>query len=399
MQKYPPFRNRSRVRLLAIGMSLALLAVACGGDDEEDAGPPPDALDAPSDDADEPDADEPDADEEEGLVFNNQEIASAELLAAAQEEGQLIFYTSHFEEGEIALAEEFTNDTGVEVEVVRLPGTRLDERILTEAGAGELTMDVVHQSDPTNNLEYFEEGLIQPYEVTESIREQIPDEWVHPDNLYYSTFISTMGIAYNNQLVSEEDAPAGFMDLLDPQWEGQIIQPFAGIGGSGWSMALFQRQVLGEDYWADLAAQNPTIGQSSAGIAEEVARGEFPVTINAITTTMGAVRDGAPITVVFPEEGTPTFPYALSLAADGPNPNAGQLYMNWRNSLRGLSFGVETVGTYVGHPDAPAPMGADDERLPSFEEIQPWAPDADDWVNLREEWVAEWNEAYNFSPE
>lgn len=386
-------RTTSRFRLLAAGVSLAFLAVACGGTaDQEDAGPPPDALDAPRDDAG--DADHAD---DGALVFNNQVIASAELLAAAQAEGQLILYTGHFEEAEIATAAEFTKDTGVEVEVVRLPGGRLDERILTEAGAGELQMDVVHQSDPTTNLNYFAEGLIEPHELPESIREQIPDEWVHPDNLYYSTYISTMGIAYNNQLVSEEDAPKGFMDLLDPRWENQIIMPFAGIGGSGWAMALFQRQVVGEDYWERLAAQNPTIGQSAAGIAEEVARGEFPITINAITTTLGAVRGGAPITVVFPEEGVPTFPYALSVASNGPNPNAARLYMNWRNSLRGLSFGVEIFGTYVGHPDAPAPMGVDNVRLPSFTEIKPWAPDADSWVNLREPWVAEWNAIYNFS--
>lgn len=394
-------RITKRFRILAVGMSLALFAVGCGSE-EEDTAPPPDALDAPAEEATEgadgtegTDA----AEEEDGLVFNDQQIADAELLAAAQEEGQLILYTSHFEEGEIALAEEFTNDTGIDVQVVRLPGTRLNERILTEAGAGELEMDVVHQSDPTNNLEYHEAGLIEPYELPESIREEISDEWVHPENLYYQTFISTMGLAYNNELVSEEEAPQSWEDLLDPKWQGKIIQPFAGIGGSGWSMALFQRQELGEDYWAGLAAQNPTIGQSSAGIAEEVARGEYPVAINAVTTTMGAVRDGAPITVVFPEEGTPTFPYALSLAADGPNPNAGQVYMNWRNSLRGLSFGVETMGTYVAHPEAPAPMGAEDERMPSFEEIKPWAPDADDWVNLREQWVEEWNSVYNFSPE
>lgn len=388
-------RTSWRPRTLAMAVSLALLAVACGGQAQDDAAPP-DALDATQGRTEtEGDAG---TEEEGGLVLNGQEIADAELLAAAQEEGRLVLYTALNEEGEIAMGEEFTADTGIDVEVVRLPGGRLDERILSEHGAGELPADVVHQSDPTTNLNYHERGIVVPHPLPEPIDSEIEDRWKHPEDVYYQTFPLVMGFLYNTELVSEEEAPRSWEDLLDPKWKGKIIMPFAGIGGSGWSMALFQRQVLGEDYWEALAAQEPTIGQSAAGIAEEVARGEYPVAINSWLTSNRAAVDGAPLATVFPEEGSPAFPYALSLV-DGPNHNAGKVYMNWRNSLRGLSVGVETIGTHVAHPEAPAPWGPNGERVVSFEETNPWLAEEDDWVNLRDEWVEEWNAIYNFSPE
>lgn len=363
------------------GLALTLLAACGGGGGDEGSGVAGDV--AAGDD----------------LVCEGTTVASADLWDAAQEEGEVTLYTSHFEEAELALGEVFTADTGVDITVVRLPGTRLDERILSEAGADVLEADVIRQSDFQQNLDYHERGIVEAYMLPEELDAAIAEEWKDPDGRYYATLISLMGIIYNNQLVSEEEAPTSWEDLLDPKWQGQIAMPYAGIGGSGWSMALFQRQELGEDYWQQLAAQEPSILQSSSSIVEEVARGEYPIAINAVATSTASAISGAPVTVVYPEEGTPTFPYAVSKVAGSPHPNAAELYMNWVNSYCGLNAAVEAMATYTPHPDTPPPPGANDQPQPPFEEIDPWAPDAEDWQSLREDYIAEWNQIFGFTPE
>src|ERR1700754_2938229 len=110
---------RRRVTALGAGVALTLLA-ACGGGAGNVTGDPAAG---------------------EDLVCEGEMVAPAELWAAAQDDGEVTLYTAHFEEAELSLGERFTETTGVDVTVVRLPGTRLDERILSEHGAGVLEAD------------------------------------------------------------------------------------------------------------------------------------------------------------------------------------------------------------------------------------------------------------------
>lgn len=383
-------RSRSVTFWLSALMALSLVLAGCGSGSEEPSGGDSEGSEAPTDAA---------ASEDGGLVLEGEQIADAELLAAAQEEGRLVLYTAQNEEGETRLGQVFTEDTGVEVEVVRLPGARLHERILSEHGAGQLGGDVVHQSDFETNLEYHELGIITAHELPSDLDEALDDKWKHPENAFYQTLISTYGIVYNTQVVTEDEAPKAWEDLLDPKWgDGKILMTFAGIGGSGWSIAQFQRKELGEDYWSKLAAQSPTIGQSASSIVEEIARGEYPIGVNSILTTTNAIKDGAPMNVVFPEEGTPGTAYALSLL-DGPNPNAGALYMNWRNSKRGLTAAADELGAWAAREDVPPPADGHGGRYPALDEMKLWTADPEEWVSLRDEWVAEWNQVFNYSPQ
>ena len=393
--------RKSIARLPATVMVAALIAVGCGTGDDPEAEQAVDAeTDAESGAASEGDEDPGESDEapsesDGDLVIEGEMIADAELWEAALEEGQLRFYTALNEEDELYISDAFTEDTGVEVELVRLPGTRLDERIRTEYGSGITSADVVHQSDTTTNVRMLEDGIGVPYSLPEYLEGGIPEEHIHPDGAYVSVTVTPMAFAYNNMMLDESEAPASWADLLDPRWEGQIIMPYAGIGGSGWSMALFQRQELGEDYWSELKAQNPVIGQSAAGIGEEVGRGEYAVAINAAPSTETVISTGAPITVVWPEEGSPAYGNGMSLA-DGENPNAAKLYINWASSLRGAQF-LTDRGRYSTHPDAPAPIGGDGERMDDLSVVNPVVATSDDWIELRDQWVDEWNEVYEFS--
>ena len=106
------------------------------------------------------------------------EFGSPELIAAAKEEGKLVYYTANFAEVEQEVIKAFNKRfPEIKVEMVRAPGGQLITRVKTEAAAGKLIADVVDHSDralmlplddlfqdyaPPNAADYDPAALISP---------------------------------------------------------------------------------------------------------------------------------------------------------------------------------------------------------------------------------------------
>ena len=75
-------------------------------------------------------------------------FGSKELIAAAEKEGALTYYTANFAETEQEVIKEFNKRfPKIKVSMVRAPGGQLITRIKTEAAAGKLGADVINHSD------------------------------------------------------------------------------------------------------------------------------------------------------------------------------------------------------------------------------------------------------------
>src|ERR1700760_4873833 len=107
-----------------------------------------------------------------------QEFGSPELIAAAKQEGKLVYYTANFAEVEQEVINAFNKRfPEIKVEMVRAPGGQLITRVKTEAAANKLSADVVDHSDralmkdltdlfqdyaPPNAADYREDARISP---------------------------------------------------------------------------------------------------------------------------------------------------------------------------------------------------------------------------------------------
>jgi len=368
---------RNHRKLTASLFGLALVLVACGGTS-----------------SDAPEA-EVAAEQGEALVIDGEEIADADLFAQAQEEGNLVVYSGFPEAAELAIQEAFSEDTGISVENVRAPTGQLVERILSEAGADQLGADVIRISDIALVTQVEEAGVYASHEIPNA--DVYDEQFVSPDGLWYASVTPTMGLSYNTELVEEADAPKSWADMLDPQWKGNLCLGQAGAGGSTFSVANFQREEFGIEYWEELAGQDPSILSSTATVAEENARGECAVAINHQGTTALQMNDGAPLQFVFAEEGNTVWPHYLSLTSQATNPNAGMLFLNWSMSLRGQTVAATAATDYVPHPDAPAPA-IGDIQFPPLADVNPYYADNDKWVEVRSDWVQEWYELFGYTP-
>src|ERR1700745_1194345 len=107
-----------------------------------------------------------------------QDFGPPELIAAAKQEGRLVYYTANFAEVEQEVIKAFNKRFPfIKVEMIRAPGGQLITRVKTEAAAGKLAADIVDHSDrglmlelvalfadyaPPNAADYLTSVLVSP---------------------------------------------------------------------------------------------------------------------------------------------------------------------------------------------------------------------------------------------
>src|SRR2546430_505839 len=183
-----------------------------------------------------------------------QNFGPPELIAAAKKEGKLVYYTANFAEVEQEVIKAFNKRfPEIKVEMVRAPGGQLITRVKTEAANGKLLADVVDHSDRALMTEFV--GLFQDYAPPNG-KDYLPDSLISPKLWPRVTLV--WSIAYNSALAKK--LPKSWMDLTKPEYANkQIGEVIAPSGGTTWTRVMFERQVLGEDYWKKQAATNPVL--------------------------------------------------------------------------------------------------------------------------------------------
>jgi len=315
-----------------------------------------------------------------------EEFGSKELIAAAEKEGSLTYYTANFTEVEQEVVKEFNKRfPKIKVSIVRAPGGQLIQRIKTEAAAGKLAADVVDHSD--RGLMKELEDLFQDY-TPPNAADYRPDALVSPK--FWPGVTLGWAIAYNTELV--KNPPKSWADLTKDEFKGKKIGQVVGpSGGTTWTRVMFERQVLGEDYWKKQAALGIALYPSGAPLSDALVRGEVsiaPLLYNIIYTK---IVEGAPAEAIFAPEGVPIIPYADGITKTSKSPNAAKLFMNWRLSKEGQAFAITKLGNITSLKEPPAfPKGWDPKT------IKVWVPKGDEFEKLRDGWLEEWNKTYGY---
>src|ERR1700693_2712647 len=315
-----------------------------------------------------------------------QEFGSPELIAAAKAEGRLVYYTANFAEVEQQVIKEFNKRfPEIKVEMIRAPGGQLITRIKTEAAAGKLIADVVDHSDRALMLPLVD--MFQDY-APPNAADYNPDAQISPKLWPRATLV--WSIAYNTELV--KNPPKSWMDLTRPEYGNkQIGQVFAASGGTTWTRIMFERQVLGEDYWKKQASTHPILYPSGAPMSDSLGPGETamgPLLYNAVYPKQ---KDGAPIKIFFPPEGVPVNPYASGIPKTAAHPNAAKLFLNWCLSVEGQTFMIKELGNLTSLKVAPVYPEGFDPKV-----VKVWFPKLDEYVKLPGPWVADWYKTFGY---
>ena len=250
-----------------------------------------------------------------------------ELIAAAQKEGTIVFYTSTDVQVAEKLAQAFQNAyPGLKVQVERSGSERVFQRIGQEYGSGIYAADVIETSDAVNFLYFKQQGWLTPA-VPEDVAKLWPADERDPDGLFaaYRAHLSVM--AYRTDLVKPGDAPKTWTDLLDPRNKGKIVKGHPGYSGTIMTATFALSQLLGWDYFTKLGKQNIMQVQSSTEPPKVLAQGERSIEADGNEyNCFRLIESGVPIKIVYPPEGTPLVVGDSGILAHPPHPNAAKLF-------------------------------------------------------------------------
>ncbi|WP_428683920.1 ABC transporter substrate-binding protein [Reyranella sp.] len=281
-----------------------------------------------------------------------------ELLEAAKKEGKVTYYTAM----DLSVAEPMAKAfeakyPGIKVAVERTGAERLFNRIGQEVGSNIRRVDVANSSDVAHFIVWKRQGWLEPF-LTPDMAENLPADQRDADAAFVNQRTHLSTIAYNTKLVKPEDAPKGFVDLLDPKYSGKLVKGHPGYSGTIMTATQQLAKALGWEYFEKLSKQKVLQVQSATEPPKRIEAGERAIAVDGSDYLFWMAKErGSPIEVVHAVEGTPQISNPMAIFKASPNPNAARLLVGWIMSPEGQEFIVNVSGQYPANKLVKAKAG------------------------------------------
>lgn len=311
--------TRSRTWLALLAAFVLLFGVAACGDDDDDAAPTTTADTTPADT--DPGDDEPDGTGDAELD---------ELIAAAQAEGRLVWYSVPAEAIAQAVSDAFEEEYGISVEFQRLASADLSTRYAAEAETGNPVADAIVVSNTPFVAQANENGWVVSLAEAgiPGFPGDYPEEFLLDDRGTAIVSIEPTVISYNTDRVSEDELPETWADLAGPEWEGRIL--LVDPQGSPayidfWTVVM---EGEGEEVLEGIARNAVRTYPSGVPLHEALGAGEGDIGVPGVgSIVLGAADRGAPLDYVTPE--LTTGPEIVVLISEGATNSAAARLFAW----------------------------------------------------------------------
>ena len=216
-----------------------------------------------------------------------------------------------------------------------------------------------------------EDELLQPFRP--SWADAVPETGRHPEDYYFSLYRTPPILVFNEDAVSEEEAPSSWDDLLDPKWADKIVirDPLAsGTMRTIFGMVLAKSvretgdETAGLDWLRQLDAQTKEYAQNPALLHLKMERQEGLVTCWELTDILFQRERGAPLGYRFPSDGSPVIEDSVGLVKGAPHVDVAKRFIEWVGSVEAQKLAAEQAFRLPARDDLPA------------EELPEWAQEA-----------------------
>ena len=277
------------------------------------------------------------------------------LVAAAAKEGKVVWYTAVDVKVAEAVAKAFRAEyPNIDLDVERAGSERVFQRINQEMQAGIKNVDVVNSSDASHFLFWKQQKLLARHVPPDVAR--FAPQYKDPDG-YYAVWRATLSVmGYNTKLVAPREAPAGYLDLLDPKWKGKLVKSHPGYSGTSLTGTFAIVKLLGWDYLEKMSKQGVQQLQSTTAPPKSIASGERAVMVDGNEYNMFIEIDAkSPVKIIYAKEGTPFVTSPTAIFADAPHPNAARVLQNFLYTAKCQQLIVNDGGLRSVHPDVKEP--------------------------------------------
>ena len=181
--------------------------------------------------------------------------------------------------------------------------------------------------------------------------EKLPDVFRDAEGRWFTVHSLTVAFIINKKLV--KDAPQSWADLLKPEFKNSVVYLDPRSTGIGQVISFAANFAAGGDmtnlapgfnYFSKLHKGGSVLRVEGTTPYAKFVKGEIPIWISYENDGLKAKYVdglGDDVAVVIPKEASVAAPYAISLVKNGPNPDAGKLWLNFVMSSRGQAIFAE----------------------------------------------------------
>ena len=282
----------------------------------------------------------------------------------------VVVYSGRSEELVGPLFEEFTAETGIEVEVRYGDTSELAAQIIEEGDASPADLYFGQDAGALGALDAAGQCAALP----EAVAQTVPATYRAADGNWTGITGRARVIAYDSSQLTADQVPTSVFELTDPQWAGQVA--IAPTNGSFQAFVTAMRVAAGDDVtreWLQgLIDNDAQLFEKNSLIRDAVDSGEVQLgLINHYYWFQKAAEvgeDAMNVQLAFTEPGDPgTLVNVAGACVIAPSENsegAGEL-LTWMLSEPIQQWFVENTYEYPLTPGVAGPVG-----VPSIEEVQ-----------------------------
>jgi iron(III) transport system substrate-binding protein len=276
----------------------------------------------------------------------------------------------------------------IRVNALRVSSQQFYRRFAAEQAAGRVQADVCATSMDDILRGWVTKGWVARFMPPEA---KALAASLRIDDSLCAVQLVRQALAYNNQIVSANEIPKDWPDLLAPKWKGRVglSPPWRAIGPLQ-AIDFMAKKFHIFDLAARFKAQDVRFFEGAPGVLQAVVRGDVAVAQLADLLLNPALQDGAPIGVVYPKSGVVFTTIVQFVPSAAVHPNAGRVFANWLVSKEGQIALQEFSGAAGSRDDIPGPS-----HLPANSALHLVNGDAETSDEDRRRIVAEWRRVFD----
>ncbi|RHW42862.1 extracellular solute-binding protein [Neobacillus notoginsengisoli] len=306
-------------------------------------------------------------------------------------QGKLTVYVGFQEDHAIEAMRQFTKDTGIEAEMVRMSGGEILAKVLAEKDNPQADIWYGGPSDTFNAAK--KDDLLEAYVSQEAAK--IDERYKDPEGYWTGIYMGALGFAYNKDFIKKHniDPPKSWEDLLDPIYKGQVVMGNPSSSSTAYTVMYTILKVMGSEekgfeYLKKLHAQIQQYPTSGTATGRMVGMGEAAAGLIFAHDIVKYQEEGfESLGIAFPEEGTGYETGAVGIIKNNKNPELAKKFVDWALSKNAQEVGQRT-GSYqsLTNPDAKQP-----EKAIDFSQLNLIDYDSEEAGRERQRLIEKWN--------
>jgi iron(III) transport system substrate-binding protein len=258
--------------------------------------------------------------------------------AFSQAKNTVVLYTSVPLQMATQFADAFMRTRkDIEVQLYRAGSTEVGRKLAAEREVGVLRADLLWLADAPIYYELRNRGELLPYNSPEA--KNIPAELKDPKGHFTGARLINLIIGVNKELVPLKEAPKSWKQLPDFGKKAVMGNPLFS-GANFVQVAAFVRKD-GWEWFERARAKGMAVVRSNPDAARALAAKEFGLAVTLDYLVAGLVKKGAPLEIVWPEEGAISVPSPIAITKASKNPEGAKAFVDYVLSKEGQEFLVK----------------------------------------------------------